>query len=113
MPLQRFLPRGNHKVLASLLVLALLLAQWSGFNHRIIHAGVQGINAASDSENFRDAAHHSCVAFDAAALAATIHSALFAVPPLPNVHALVLWLAPASWRAPFSPHFLSRAPPAA
>ncbi|HTN66635.1 MAG TPA: hypothetical protein VL051_10690 [Burkholderiaceae bacterium] len=120
MPLQRFHPRSNHKILTSLLVLALLLAQWSGLNHRIMHGVGQGsagyylaIGPAPNSVDGSDLAHHSCVAFDAATLAAAIYSAPFAAPTLPNLHVLALWIAFASWRAPFSCHFLSRAPPTA
>lgn len=121
MPLAHSPFRWNHKALASLLVLALLLAQWSGFNHRIVHGAGQGsagyasvsraLSAAAATDS-GDSLHHSCLAFDAAALAATIHSAAFAGPLLPNVHVLALWIAFASWNAPFTCHFLSRAPPA-
>ncbi|EGF32556.1 hypothetical protein IMCC9480_2342 [Oxalobacteraceae bacterium IMCC9480] len=35
-----------------------------------------------------------------------------AIPVLPNLHALALWIAFASRSTPFTAHFLSRAPPA-
>ncbi len=119
MPLNRSHLRWNHKALAIALVLALLLAQWSGFNHRVMHGGGQGsaeISAAAFADSAPagesgNSAHHSCVAFDAAALGATIYCPPFVGPLLPNVHVLALWLAFASWSAPFSSHFLSRAPP--
>ena len=119
MPLDRSHLRWNHKALATVLVLAMLLAQWSGFNHRVMHGGGQGndeISAAAFAGSTAagesgKSAHHSCVAFDAAALGATIYSPPFAGPLLPNVQVLALWLAFASWSAPFTCHFLSRAPP--
>ncbi|MFL9927382.1 hypothetical protein PQR62_24120 [Herbaspirillum lusitanum] len=55
--------------------------------------------------------HHSCVAYDAATLAASVHID-FPLPPLmPGTHVLALWQAFASWDAPFVCHFFSRAPP--
>lgn len=119
MPLDHFYLRWNNKALAIVLVLALLLAQWSGFNHRVMHGGGEGsagysavASSSPVSGESANSAHHSCVAFDAAALGITIYSPPFAGPLLPNVHVLALWLAFASWSAPFSCHFLSRAPPA-
>lgn len=55
--------------------------------------------------------HHSCVAYDAAALSAGVHFDFPPLPLLPPVRLLALWLAFASWDAPLNCHFLSRAPP--
>lgn len=115
----------KHDSLVGLLVLALLFAQWSGYNHRILHepglasSGVPAltyfVNSASGDYDgngaSNNALHHSCLAFDAAALAVTIYSTPFVAPKLPNVHVLALWVAFASWYQPFTGHFLSRAPP--
>ncbi|MEO7031281.1 MAG: hypothetical protein ABI075_02930 [Burkholderiaceae bacterium] len=102
-----------------LLVLALLFAQWNGFNHRIQHAFWQQLSGIStfsqantDGSTNLVTPHHSCLDFDAATLAVTIYSAPFVGPTLPNVQVLALWIAFASWTAPFTRHFLSRAPPA-
>jgi len=55
--------------------------------------------------------HHSCVAYDAAALSAGVHFDFPPLPLLPPVRLLALWLAFASWDAPLNCHFHSRAPP--
>lgn len=55
--------------------------------------------------------HHSCVAYDAAALSAGVHFDFSPLPLLPPVRLLALWLAFASWDAPLNCHFHSRAPP--
>jgi hypothetical protein len=103
------------------LVVALLFAQSLGLLHRIAHGGLvvpptaqvaAGPNLLQLVASLTDA-NHSCAAFDAATLADNIHTAAIAVVALPNVHVLALWVAFASWTAPFTQHFLSRAPPAA
>lgn len=55
--------------------------------------------------------HHSCVAYDAAALSAGVHVDFPPLPLLPPVRLVALWLAFASWDAPLNCHFHSRAPP--
>ena len=111
-------------VLARVLVLALLCAQWSGLQHRIQHgfgqsptviSASQAMSGVARNGPFADvgALHHSCLQFDAAALAVTIHSALFAGLALPSDYIRTPSFANTSWHAPFSCHFLSRAPPVA
>jgi hypothetical protein len=56
-------------------------------------------------------AQHSCIAFDAMALADSILLDPYLAPLLTGARVLSLWLAFASWDAPFTLHFSSRAPP--
>ncbi len=123
----------------ALLVMSLLFAQMLGFVHGIAHAGwapgtVHSLisNALFDEDDDHDAPaatagssvdgadtsgvhahdlHHSCVAYDAAALSAGVHFDFPPLPLLPPVRLLALWLAFASWDAPLNCHFHSRAPP--
>lgn len=106
---------------ALLLVLALLFAQWLGLSHRIDHAGLaqsaQQVQASQWSLQ-ADASHdkameHSCALFDAASLAAVLNSPAVSLAVLPGARVLALWLAFASWDAPFLRLFSSRAPPLA
>ena len=107
---------------------ALLCAQWVGMVHRVVHEGgsLSAVEAISEQEFkaekagtekssinalWNDTVHHSCAAFDAAALGATVNGTLFVMPILPNLHVLALWIAFCSWNAPFTCHFSSRAPP--
>ncbi|MGB7480853.1 MAG: hypothetical protein WA924_11025 [Burkholderiaceae bacterium] len=114
----RFLT-GRRQTIAGLLVLALLLAQWSGFQHRIAHGGQGGFGFAAPASvsdgNGRsgDALHHSCLDYDAATLAFALHAAVPLVPALPERRRPAPRLDFASWDAPFPRHFLTRAPPAA
>lgn len=110
----------NYRALVRLLILGLLFAQWSGFHHRIIH-GVPGYEVsgavsesplATSAASRSDAVQHSCAAFDAATLAATVHSMPIIGPLLPNLHVSIAWIAFVSRPTPFVCHFLSRAPPA-
>ncbi|MEB0136769.1 hypothetical protein QN362_15635 [Actimicrobium sp. CCC2.4] len=108
----------------TVLVMALLFAQWLGQMHRVAHDGSATASAkispevaSGTSSVFQLVAHlgdssHSCAAFDAATLSAGICTAAIAIPVLPNLHALALWIAFASRLPPFTAHFLSRAPPA-
>ena len=116
---------------AVLLVCALLLAQWIGLQHSIVHAGWQqgaaGVghthNASNRSNSSGDRAGtflnnfggdngaHSCASFDAACLGYAIDAALPPLPLLAPAHVLALWVAFASWVAPPILHFSSRAPP--
>ena len=122
------LNRSGNVALAILLVMALLCAQWIGLVHRVVHEGksLSAAEVVSDPEVkaaninnvkpgidslWNDTVHHSCAAFDAAALGATVNSTPFVVPVLPNLHVLALWIAFCSWEVPFSCHFSSRAPP--
>ncbi|MFJ3059006.1 hypothetical protein [Herbaspirillum sp. NPDC087042] len=123
----------------ALLVMSLLFAQMLGFVHGIAHAGwapgtVHSLisDALFDEDDDHDAPaatagtsvdatatggvhahdlHHSCVAYDAAALSAGVHFDFPPLPLLPPVRLLALWLAFASWDAPLNCHFHSRAPP--
>lgn len=106
------------RTITILLVMALLVAQWSGMSHRIAHASFTDL--APHLASLVDAGRaddtqlrHSCVAFDAAAVADSIHAPPFAVTPLAGNHVLALWTAFASWDAPFVRHFPARAPPSA
>ncbi|MGB6054514.1 MAG: hypothetical protein WBG17_04660 [Burkholderiaceae bacterium] len=109
----------RRQALAGLLVLALLLAQWSGFQHRIAHSGF-GLAASTVAAgggprigSGGDSLHHSCLAFDAATLAVALHAAVPSAPALPSRLPAPQRPTFASWDAPFVPHFLTRAPPAA
>jgi hypothetical protein len=54
---------------------------------------------------------HSCLAFDAATVADSIHTPPFLLPLLTSAQVLSLWAAFISWDAPLSLCFSSRAPP--
>jgi hypothetical protein len=112
-------PLSNRAVIAGLVAVALLFAQWAGLTHSIVHAGWQQAQlqaapstatASLDGKSGKDL-HHSCPAFDAATIPAAIHSTPFIAPVLPSAHVLALWAAFASWDAPLICNFLSRAPP--
>lgn len=101
-----------------MLVAALLLVQWVGLRHRIVHAGenhghhaLVQMDVSTHQPHGDDDAEHSCVAFDAATLADSIGAVPFLAPLRSDRHTLALWLAFASWDAPFLCHFSSRAPP--
>ncbi len=106
------------RALAILLIVVLLVAQWIGLAHRVVH-GSQGPSirtigktAAAFAGQWDDRVHHSCAAFEAATIGAALASVCLAVPVVPNTHVLALWVAFASWQAPHTSHFSSRAPPA-
>jgi len=107
--------RRTCSAVALLLATALLFAQWSGLVHRVEHARlpseiVHGTASFSEpSAKF----HHSCLAFDAAAMADGIHAPPFAALPAAAVPAPALSAAFLSWDAPPVCHFSSRAPPMA
>lgn len=125
-------------MIAAMLVIAMLCAQWVGMAHRISHADKVGAmnllagdssanaeeNLAADSSGTAAVAlpafepqtgsseeAHSCALIDAASLGAGIHSRPFQLLPMPGVQVLALWAAFASWQSPFTCHFSSRAPP--
>lgn len=125
-------------MIAAMLVIAMLCAQWVGMAHRISHAdrlGAMGLlagdssgyaqeNLAADGSARAGAASsafetqtnageeaHSCALLDAASLGAGIHSRPFQLLPIPGAQVLALWAAFASWQSPFTCHFSSRAPP--
>lgn len=102
----------SRSTVAFLLAAVLLFAQWSGFAHRIDHAPLAGVQMQSDEADGHDTEpNHSCVAFDAAAVADAIHIPPFVAPLPANAHVLALWTAFNSWDAPLVRHFSSRAPP--
>lgn len=112
-----FRPKAQHRnAIAWLLAIAILLAQWVGLMHRIDHAPLQQTHAFASfvaGDDDETDAHHSCVAFDAGAIADTIHVAPFLAHILTNTQVLALWAAFTSWDAPFIPPFSPRAPPRA
>lgn len=76
--------------------------------------GVDGAVNTSDSTGSVDsghARHHSCINFEAATVAAMLHTAVFALAIMENRHCLAIRSAFSSWQAPFHPNFSSRAPP--
>lgn len=95
-----------------MLAAVLLFAQWSGLAHRIDHAPLVDMHAQADETEHNDTgANHSCVAFDAAAVADAIHLPPFIAPLLASARVLALWAAFRSWDAPLARHFSPRAPP--
>lgn len=95
-----------------MLMMAVLFAQWAGLHHGIRHAGLQQSPVSfAQIEDDESEAQHSCIAFDAAALADSIPLAPYLVPLLTGARVLALWIAFASWDAPFTSFFSSRAPP--
>lgn len=123
----------------TLLVVSLLFAQALGLVHSIVHAGWQPgqVHSLIDESLFdygedhapavssktsdgkaadgkpaaHNDAHHSCVAYDAATLAAAMHFDFPLPPLLPPTRVLALWQAFASWDAPVDCYFSPRAPP--
>jgi hypothetical protein len=119
--------------------MALLLAQWTGLKHRIAHASMMPLHlqsqallqsaasvalqpdllpqsasstSASASNTGSDIdLSHSCIAFDAATVADSIHTPPFLLPLPTSAQVLSLWAAFISWDAPLSLCFSSRAPP--
>jgi hypothetical protein len=105
------------KLLALLLMGSLLLAQWSGLQHRVAHAWllpadiVHSESERSDQETPDKSFSHSCALLDAATVGACLASAKY-VPPLLSSLSLPISVLPmASWQALFTPQFSSRAPP--
>lgn len=108
----------HHSAIAVLLALALLLAQSSGLSHRIAHAHLlpaqtHHLSASAADDAGSPGSHHSCIAFDAAAVADTIYLPPFVAPLLTGAPMLALWTAFISWDAPSVSYFSSRAPPLA
>lgn len=114
MPVLRSLAQF-HSVIAILLAMTLLLAQWSGLSHRIDHAPwLQGNAALLVVGTPADTgSSHSCVAFDAAAVADVVSVPPYIAPLLASTSVLALWVAFSSWDAPSARLFCSRAPPRA
>lgn len=119
-------------MLAMWLAVAMLWAQWAGVLHRIDHAngeprGGQTVSArlfgpvhtsATDSSKGNEvgeasstASLHSCLLFDGLCLAESLPTTAMAVGVLRLLQPLPSAVAFAFWHGPFTPHFLSRAPP--
>lgn len=121
-----------------LLTMALLFAQWTGLKHRIVHAAMAPLHLQSqalpqsESSSQPESAlqsqpvsplkslassgsdtdlSHSCLAFDAATVADSMHTPPFLLPLLTSIQVLSLWAAYISWDAPLTLCFSSRAPP--
>ena len=79
-------------IVAIVLMAALLCAQWTGLKHRIEHSpfaslGAKGLDGGDPKGS------HSCVAFDAAAVADAIALPPFAAPALTGASVLAFWAA--------------------
>lgn len=125
MPRPRQQRQLSRNALAAFLVLALLFAQWAGVIHRVVHAERMAAPAKivsavkvfvgqapplnqSESTN-QD--KHSCAAFDAATLGASLPMPFACLPVLPGAAVLALWSAFISWEPPLTHFYSSRAPP--
>lgn len=103
--------------LATLLLLAMLAGQWTGLEHRVLHAGLGSSldhlvpGAAGTADGADEGYAHSCQLFDAATLAAGIHSGFVSATCERAARDWRLPWPPRSWQAAFSGHFSSRAPP--
>lgn len=114
--LKRKLPLSPVKLLAFLLACSLLVAQWTGLQHRVAHAHLQagvahGISDLAGNEEADKQLFHSCLLFDASAMSAgppcsEYFSALLRYARLP-----ITVLPLVSWQALFIRQFSSRAPP--
>lgn len=104
-----------------LVAVALLFAQWTGFNHGIAHAHLQQLQAVvfamadigNDDIYDQSPAQHSCAAYEAATVGDTIQAIPFINPLIICVRLLDTWAAFISWDAPLTSYFSSRAPPLA
>ncbi|WP_420472905.1 hypothetical protein [Noviherbaspirillum sp. ST9] len=94
-----------------LLMAVLLLAQWAGLAHRVNHSPLGALHLEASNNSTSEEGSHSCVAFDAAAVADAISLLPFAAPPMASAEVFALWTAFASWDAPLALPFSSRAPP--
>jgi hypothetical protein len=107
--------------LAIAMAMVLVMVQALGLLHGIVHAGGQqqagysapafSLSLSRNTADFPGDLRHSCAAFDEATLPAALHGPVISTPVVANLHCLALWLAFASWDAPFSHYFTSRAPP--
>jgi hypothetical protein len=98
--------------IALMLAIVVAFAQWAGLQHGVRHAGLQNPFALNVLAEVNESdAHHSCIAFDAAALADSLPIAAGETPLPTGVRMSATWRALASWDAPFAHYFSSRAPP--
>ena len=96
--------RAIRIALTALLAAALLMAVSAGLRHRIAHAWKETVRDA--------AAAHSCLSYDAAALAQRLPATPLPLPQ-PQVPARPqAYAQPASQASPAAPPYLSRGPPA-
>jgi hypothetical protein len=111
---QRFLKLPNRTLIALLLALAMLFAQFAGQLHRIEHANWNGAGTPqwSQSEQESDALKsHSCLVFDAITLADLLSTGLVLAVALAGRHVLNQRLFRSVHLGAFTALFLSRAPP--
>jgi hypothetical protein len=110
--------RSIRFVMVYILTLAMVFAHWQGLSHRISHASQYQNAAGSMLASAPDGSHqkalqHSCLAYDAATVAPALNTLSCVAGVLPGGQVLALWSAFASWDAPFTRYFSSRAPPSA
>jgi hypothetical protein len=117
-------PAPTNTVIALLLAVMVLFAQWAGLTHRVAHAqlpyGQQLLSQVTSHVLFQDnsssqdsgSAHHSCAIYDAATFADTVPNPVF-IPALPrNTPVLTQLTAMVPRHVPFRSYFCPRAPPA-
>lgn len=109
--------QANRVAIVILLTIAMVFAHWQGLSHRVAHAwqsrAAAEVDVAAPSGSHQKAYTHSCLAYDAATVAPALHSPGCTTGLLPGGRVLAQWAAFASWDAPFTPYFSSRAPPVA
>lgn len=111
MPHFRFEPALARGALSLLCAIALVAAQWAGWQHRVAHAeGTNWLHQA-DAGVAGHASEHDCAAFDALALGAAAVAGAPALPPHCAVDSGVLPTIVAQPTRSSHPAFQSRAPP--
>jgi hypothetical protein len=112
--------RNNHlptHLLALLLMCSLLVAQWTGLQHRVAHAWQQASIPAlahadqSTQDSLDKDLFHSCTLLDASTVGACIATAGYKPPLYGNPSFSIVILPLISWQALFTRQFSSRAPP--
>ena len=108
-------------MMLALLMSALLSSQLTGLLHRSLHGGVQTKTKLSSHSvstlgiNLYDfpikKTHHSCLAFDTAALGDALYAIVWNTHLARFKHVIASWLNFISWSVPFTRQFYSRAPP--
>lgn len=104
------------KLLAFLLACSLLIAQWTGLQHRVVHAhllagSIHSISDSSDNEASDKHLVHSCLLLDATAIGASLPCSDYRPAWLNYTPPPTAVLPPVSWQALFTRQFSSRAPP--
>jgi hypothetical protein len=109
--------RSTRFIIVVMLTLAMVFAHWQGLKHRVEHAsqypGGPELAVKAPAGSNLLALQHSCLAYDAATVAPALHSPASTACVLPAGRVLALWAAFASWDAPVTHYFSSRAPPRA